>query len=64
MDSRPWPEWSRGKELSARGLAKLLSNFRIVPGTVRLSDGSTPKGYKREVLAQVWERYVPPTEEI
>ena len=64
MDSRPWPEWSRGKELSARGLAKLLSNFRIVPGTVRLSDRSTPKGYKREVLAQVWERYVPPTEEI
>ena len=57
MDGRPWPEWRRGKELSARGLAKLLEPFGITPGTVRLDQGQTLKGYKRAAFERVWMSY-------
>lgn len=57
MEGRPWSEWSRGRPLSARGLAKLLKGFSIAPGTIRLQSGSTPKGYKRVAFVPVWERY-------
>ena len=57
MEGRPWSEWSRGRPLSPRGLAKLLKGFGITPGTIRLQSGSTPKGYKRIAFVPVWERY-------
>jgi len=60
MDTRPWPEWSKGKSLTARGLARLLAPFGIEPGGIRLDDGSTPKGYKREWFEDAWGRYLPP----
>ena len=57
MEGRPWAEYSRGKSLSPRGLARLLKDFSIVPGTIRLASGSTPKGYKRDAFVPHWERY-------
>ena len=56
-EGRPWSEWSRGRPLSPRGLAGLLKDFEIIPGTIRLASGSTPKGYRRVAFAPVWERY-------
>ncbi len=61
MDDRPWFEW-RGKPLTPRGLATLLKSFGIAPVTIRLPDGSTPKGYKRESLEPAWQRYMPEDE--
>ena len=58
MDDRPWFEW-RGKPLTPRGLATLLKPFGIAPVTIRLPDGSTLKGYKREALERAWQRYLP-----
>lgn len=58
MDGRPWPEFGRaGKPLTSRGLARLLAAFKVRPGTIRLSSGATPKGYKRRAFEVVWARY-------
>ena len=43
----------------ASKLAHHLKQFGISPGTIRLSDGSTPKGYKREAFGDAWSRYLP-----
>jgi hypothetical protein len=56
-DEAPWCEW-HGKPLTARGLARLFKPFGIRSGTVRLVDGSTPKGYKRETFIDAWSRYL------
>lgn len=61
MDERPWPEWSRGKELSARGLGKLLHPFGVGPKEVRAAAGKG-KGYKLEDLEDAFRRYLPPSE--
>jgi Protein of unknown function (DUF3631) len=60
LDERPWPEWKSGKPLSKAGLARLLSTFGILSGTVRLDDGHTLKGYKREDFKEAFEQYLPP----
>jgi hypothetical protein len=52
----PWADWY-GKAVTQRAVAKLLSTFGIRPGTVRLQDGTTPKGYKREQFEEAWKRY-------
>jgi putative DNA primase/helicase len=59
MDARPWPEWTRGKPITARGVAKLLDPFKIRPTTIRLPSGTTPKGYTREGFADAFGRYLP-----
>lgn len=59
LDERPWGEMGRArKPITQRGLAGLLSRFEIVPGTVRLDDGTTPKGYKRADLEDAFSRYL------
>ena len=63
MEDRPWSEWSRGKPLSPRGLAKLLKDFGIAPSTIRVNGGATPKGYKRASFEPVWKRYDIPSSE-
>ena len=57
MEGRPWAEYSRGKSLTARGLASLLKGFGIAPGTIRLNQELTAKGYKRESFEPTWKRY-------
>ena len=65
MEDRPWPEWKRGKELSATSLSRLLKKFKtskgdkIKPKSIRLGD-KTPKGYERADIADAYQRYVKP----
>lgn len=61
MDDRPWPEWSRGRELTPRGLGRLLSPFDIHPRSIRVSNGETPKGYLHEQFSDSFTRYLPPS---
>lgn len=63
MADRPWPEWSRGKPLTARGLARLLKPFGIAPKSVRLSATETAKGYDRADFEDAFRRY-PPAENV
>lgn len=59
MSDRPWPESSRGKPLTARGLARLLKPFGILSKTVRLSSTDTVKGYERKDFLDAFARYLP-----
>jgi len=54
-----WAEFSHGKALTQRQLARLLRPFGIIPGSVRLAD-STPKGYRVEAFNDAFTRYLPP----
>jgi len=56
LEESPWGDWY-GRPLSARDLAKLLRPYRIKSRSVRLPDGSTPKGYSRTDLEDAWSRY-------
>lgn len=55
LDTSPWSEWSHGKPLTARGLARLLDPFGVRPDRNR-----TVRGYSRLALADAWKRYVLP----
>ena len=59
-EDRPWPEFRRGKPLTARQLAKLLQAFGVRPRTVRIDD-ETAKGYRLEELTDSFNRYLPPS---
>jgi hypothetical protein len=58
-DELPFGGWSDGAGLTPRDLARRLRGYDIRPGTVRLPNGSTPKGYKRDSFLDAWTRYVP-----
>ena len=45
LEDRPWAEWSKGRPLSKNQLARLLKPLGVSPGSIRLDDGRTPKGY-------------------
>lgn len=58
-EDAPWAAWYDGKSFGPRDLSRALREFDIRPGTIRLADGSTPKGYKRSDFEDAWERYLP-----
>lgn len=53
-----WCEFSHGKPITPRQLARLLRPFSIVPNTVR-TGGLTAKGYSREDFDDAFKRYLP-----
>jgi Protein of unknown function (DUF3631) len=59
LEESPWGDL-RGKPLDARGLARRLRPYEVRPATIRVGD-ATPKGYRREDLADAWSRYLPDT---
>ncbi len=57
LESRPWSEWGRSnRPLTPRGLSSLLAPFKVKPGNQRYR-GQQCKGYRRQDLEPVWERY-------
>lgn len=56
IDDAPWGEWY-GKPLTARGLAKLLTPYRVTPALRRVR-GERSRGYFAADFADAWERYV------
>jgi Protein of unknown function (DUF3631) len=59
IEISPWADWSKGKGLTANGLARLLKPFGITPRGIRV-DEQTPKGYLRESFDDAFARYLPP----
>nr|WP_283937442.1 DUF3631 domain-containing protein [Sphingomonas anseongensis] len=55
----PWGDL-RGKKLNDRKLAELLRPYGIGSEGLRMADGSTPKGYKRQAFHDAWHRYLTP----
>jgi hypothetical protein len=59
MPEAPWGEYGRQrKPITPRQLASLLRPFGIAPGTIRESETSTPKGYRRDQFEEPWARYL------
>jgi hypothetical protein len=56
---RPWKTWKRNEPITPRGLSRLLHDFDIRSRSVRLDDGTTPKGFRREQFEDAWTRYAP-----
>jgi hypothetical protein len=64
LDDAPWGEWY-GKPLTARGLARLLEPYGVLPhrpSRVQTGGGVT-RGYFRADLEDAWTRYVAPVRE-
>jgi Protein of unknown function (DUF3631) len=59
LDDRPWPDYRAGKPISKAQIARLLKPLRISSGTIRLPDGSTPKGYYLTAFRDAFARYLP-----
>ena len=60
-DEAPWGSWGKiDGGMTPRHLASLLRPYGIHSRSVRLDDGSTPKGYHRDQFADAWERYLLP----
>jgi putative DNA primase/helicase len=57
MDERPWPEWKKGKPITARQLAKLLKPFGVTSKNVRFGD-KIPKGYELCDCQEAFARYI------
>ena len=61
----PWANWweadlkNGNRRGPAQKLAKLLGAYKIKPDVIRLQDGSTPRGYRREDFLEAWKRYLP-----
>jgi hypothetical protein len=56
LEDTPWQEWN----LTQRSLAHKLRPFDLIPGTVRLLEGATAKGYRGDDLEAVLSRYLLP----
>jgi putative DNA primase/helicase len=56
MVERPWPEWSKGKPITQRQIAKMLKPFGIEPRVIRVGN-ETPRGYQLDDLQDALSRY-------
>jgi uncharacterized protein DUF3631/Toprim domain-containing protein len=56
-ETAPWATFNRGRPISERQIAKLLKPFGVRPGTIRLDDGTTPKGYLRAWFDDAFDRF-------
>jgi hypothetical protein len=59
LDDGPWGEVSKGKPLTKTKLSRMLRPFKVVSGSRRLPDGTTPKGFYLEDLADAFAHYLP-----
>ena len=59
LEEAPWSGYHRGKELSGRGLAKLLRPFGITSELMRIN-GTPGRGYEVRQFEDAWKRYLPP----
>jgi len=59
IEDAPWAEIHRGKPITQNQLARRLEPFQIAPRTIRLPDGSTPKGYLLDSFRGVFAAYFP-----
>ena len=62
-EENSWAAYNRGKPLTPRQLAKLLSGYGIKPKTVRFG-ASTPKGYEASQFADAFARYLADPEDL
>jgi hypothetical protein len=62
IDEAPWGDL-HGKALDARGLARRLRQYEVFSVNVKVDGSRVLRGYRREHLWGVWQRYLSPTSE-
>jgi hypothetical protein len=60
-EESPWGDLT-GRKINPRILAQMLRGYDIGSSSIRLADGSTPKGYMRWAFEDTWRRYLPTIE--
>lgn len=58
FEDAPWAGFHGGQGINPRALSGMLGAYEIKPGSVRLPNGTTPKGYRREQFTDAWSRYL------
>jgi hypothetical protein len=53
----PWATYNKGKPISQRQVAGLLKGYDLKPKVIKLSDGSTARGYLLEWFIDPFERF-------
>jgi hypothetical protein len=62
LEDRDWSEMGRsGKEITKRGVSRILKPFDVKPKTIRLNSETTAKGYTKEMLEDSFFHYLPDT---
>jgi hypothetical protein len=62
LEDRDWSEMGRsGKEITKRGVSRILSPFDVKPKTIRLNSETTAKGYTKEMFNDAFFHYLPVT---
>ena len=62
---RPWQEWSRGREIASRDIARLLAPFGVKPRRIGqptqhvTGKRRVMRGYRRLDFEELWDRYPP-----
>jgi hypothetical protein len=56
---RPWSEYNRGRPITQNQIGRLLKDFGVYSGTVRIG-GDTAKGYHAHQFRDAFSRYIPP----
>ena len=59
LEESPWGGWRKDKSMSSRNLATLLKPYGISSKTIRMPDGTTPRGYEQEAFVDAFSRYLP-----
>jgi hypothetical protein len=59
IETSPWAEINRGKNISKNGLSRFLKPFGIYSKTVRFGE-NTAKGYELEQFTEAFSIYLPP----
>ena len=57
IETRSWGEWTRGKAITVRQLARLLAPFGIGPAKIRIGT-TTLQGYRLEAFEDNFARYL------
>jgi uncharacterized protein DUF3631 len=60
-ETAPWATYNKGKPISQRQVAKLFKPYGIKPKTIRLDDGTYPKGYLRKWFTDIFDRFCTPS---
>ena len=61
LEEAPWGEFQKGRAITPRQLATLLSKYDIKSRSVRFDDVTTAKGYLRGHFQDAWSRYLTPS---
>lgn len=63
-DEGPWATYNRGKQITARQLARQLAPYGIKSKTVRMGQWSTPKGFDAAQFEDAFARFLSPPAEV